>query len=51
MKLRKNIVERVLRGGSLYRDTRPLSVIYRSGDWPEDGGRKRGFRVVIRRKS
>jgi hypothetical protein len=50
MKLRKNAVYRVLRGGSYYFDSWEVRVTYRyrfksmSRDWPD------GFRFVIRGK-
>jgi hypothetical protein len=52
MKLRKNNVSRVLRGGGYYDDSWIMRVLYRIASKPEVRSRFRdnGFRFVIRGK-
>lgn len=50
MKLRKNIVDRVLRGGAYFNVVRDLRVILRDWDLPGSRDGLDGFRFVIRGK-
>ena len=50
MKLRKNSVPRVLRGGGYVFDSRNLRVTFRFWNMPESRGRNFGFRFVVRGK-
>jgi formylglycine-generating enzyme required for sulfatase activity len=51
VKVRKNSVERVIRGGSFDYVSRELRVTYRERDKPERGIGIDGFRLVIRKKT
>jgi len=50
MKLRKNSVPRVLRGGGYFNDTGDMHVTLRDGYGPESRSTYDGFRFVIRGK-
>ena len=50
MKLRKNSVDRLLRGGCYVSDSGFLRVSFRNWLKPEYRGRAYGFRFVVRRQ-